>query len=69
MEHKAYPKWKYKHAEAPKMVDSAEAEAALGEGWHDSPAHVKAPDAEPPEAPPFEDYEASSQTKSKRAHR
>lgn len=33
-----YPKFKYHKAHGPKVVHSAEAEANLGQGWHDTPA-------------------------------
>lgn len=33
-----YPKWKYHATEKPVMVDSEEAEKALGKGWKDTPA-------------------------------
>lgn len=33
-----YPKFKYHASERPRIVHSAEAEAKLGQGWHDTPA-------------------------------
>lgn len=32
-----YPKWKYHDSGDAVIVDDADAEAALGEGWHDLP--------------------------------
>lgn len=39
-----FPKWKYHASEEARIVKSAEAEAALGAGWVDSPAEVEASD-------------------------
>ena len=36
-EFQAYPKWKYHATEMARMVNDASEEAALGEGWGDSP--------------------------------
>ena len=38
-----YPKWLYHATEDPCLVADPEAEAALGDGWQESPAHVKPP--------------------------
>lgn len=45
-----FPKWKYHFSKPACMVNDPHEEAALGEGWVDSPAYVKAP--EPPAAEP-----------------
>lgn len=34
----SYPKWKYHAEKSAVVVDSAEAEKALGDGWAESPA-------------------------------
>jgi hypothetical protein len=42
-----YPRWKYAADGRSLVVDDADAEEALGEGWYDSPADIPDPDAEP----------------------
>lgn len=39
-----YPKWKYAADGRSIVVDDADAEEALGEGWYNSPADVPDPD-------------------------
>lgn len=41
-----YPRWKYGAEGQSAIVNDADEEEALGEGWYDSPADVPAPDAE-----------------------
>ena len=53
-----YPKYKYSPTEPPRLVQNAEEEALLGEGWYDSPEEF------PPPPPPGEtpvDAEQSEQ--------
>jgi hypothetical protein len=42
-----FPKWKYAADGRSLIVDDADAEEALGEGWYDSPANIPDLDAEP----------------------
>lgn len=42
-----YPRWKYAADGRSIVVDDADAEEALGDGWYDSPADVPDPDAVP----------------------
>lgn len=36
-EFQEFPKWKYHDANPPTLVNSADEEAALGDGWRDTP--------------------------------
>ena len=51
--HQHYPKFKFHATDEPRVVHTPEQEAALGEGWFNSPADVfaPAPVAEPPVEP------------------
>jgi hypothetical protein len=42
-----FPKWKYHDTEAACIVDTAEAEAALGADWRDTPDNRDIPEDEP----------------------
>jgi len=42
MEKIEFPKWKYHAEKEARIVGSKEAEAALGDGWVDSPADIVA---------------------------
>jgi hypothetical protein len=41
--HQHYPKFKFHATDEPRIVNTPEQEAALGEGWFNSPADVFAP--------------------------
>lgn len=41
-----FPKWKYAADGRTLIVDDAESEEALGDGWYDTPADIPDPDAE-----------------------
>lgn len=43
-----YPSWRYHATQAPCVVHTPSADAALGDGWFDSPASVVQPPATPP---------------------
>lgn len=50
-----YPKWKYHAEHGARLVQNATEEAALGQGWWDSPADVnKAPPVSNPPSTPTE---------------
>lgn len=53
-----FPKWKYHRTEAAHVVEHAEAEAALGPTWVDSPAHLEFLEAEKEMASEVADEEA-----------
>lgn len=69
MEHVEFPKWKYKGAKA-KLVQNADEESALGDGWGDQPSDASAEPAVDPrdaEIAALRAALAEAQTKGKKA--
>jgi len=62
-----YPKWKFARGDRGVIVQTAEEEAQLGEGWYDSPTLI--PAEEPQDEAPVEKPEKPEEKPEKRRGR